>query len=259
VGDVTLDELKTQLEARFGAWPMTRDMPGRKDFSATPPAPSPRIILVDRPQSPQSMIYAGMVLKGKGSDDFVDLLAADDILGSGMLGRLNVDLRETKGWSYGVGSLIDRNEQNAAYIVVAPVQADRTGDSIAAIRQDISDFLGPKGITPEELDRTVNGSIRELPGGYETSGAVLSQMQRDALFGRPFDYVEGLAARYKGQTAATLDAAARTAIDPNKMIWVVVGDVSVVGPQLAKLGLPIEITLPKTSNDSAAAPVAAAH
>ncbi|MFO1259607.1 MAG: pitrilysin family protein [Sphingomonadaceae bacterium] len=258
VGDVTLDELKTQLEARFGAWPMTRDMPGRKDFSATPPAPSPRIILVDRPQSPQSMIYAGMVLKGKGSDDFVDLLAANDILGSGMLGRLNVDLRETKGWSYGVGSLIDRNEQNAAYIVVAPVQADRTGDSIAAIRQDISDFLGPKGITPEELDRTVNGSIRELPGGYETSGAVLSQMQRDALFGRPFDYVEGLAARYKGQTAATLDAAARAAIDPNKMIWVVVGDKSVVMPQLAKLGLPVEISAP-ASNDSAAAPVAAAH
>lgn len=258
VGDVTLDELKTQLEARFGAWPMTRDMPGRKDFSTAVPAPSPRIILVDRPQSPQSMIYAGMVLKGKGSDDFVDLLAANDILGSGMLGRLNVDLRETKGWSYGVGSLIDRNEQNAAYIVVAPVQADRTGDSIAAIRQDISDFLGLKGITPEELDRTVNGSIRELPGGYETSGAVLSQMQRDALFGRPFDYVEGLAARYKGQTAATLDAAARAAIDPSKMIWVVVGDKSVVMPQLAKLGLSVEISTP-ASNDSVAAPVAAAH
>jgi zinc protease len=258
VGDVTLDELKTQLEDRFGAWPMTRDMPGRKDFSAAVPAPSPRIILVDRPQSPQSMIYAGMVLKGKGSDDMLDLVAANDILGGSMLARINVDLRETKNWSYGAWSLIDRNEQNVAYVVVAPVQADKTGDSIAAIRQDISDFLGPKGITPQELDRTVNGSIRELPGGYETSGAVLSQMQRDALFGRPFDYVEGLAARYKGQTAATLDAAARAAIDPNKMIWVVVGDKNVVMPQLAKLGLSVEISTP-TSNDSAPAPAAAAH
>lgn len=258
VGDVTLADLKAHLEARFGAWPMTRDMPGRKDFSATPPAPRPRIILVDRPQSPQSMIYAGMVLKGKGSDDMLDLISANDILGGGMLARINVDLRETKGWSYGAWSLIDRNEQNVAYIVVAPVQADRTGDSIAAIQQNISDFLGPKGITPQELDRTVNGSIRELPGGYETSGAVLSQMQRDALFGRPFDYVEGLAARYRGQTAATLDAAARAAIDPNKMIWVVVGDKSIVMPELAKLGLPVEVSTP-VSNESAAASAAAAH
>ncbi len=258
VGDITLADLRAQLEARFGTWPMTRDMPGKKDFSAPVPAPSPRIILVDRPQSPQSMIYAGMVLKGKGSDDMLDLISANDILGGGMLARINVNLRETKGWSYGAWSLIDRNEQNVAYIVVAPVQADKTGDSIAAIRQDISDFLGPKGITPQELDRTVNGSIRELPGGYETSGAVLAQMQRDALFGRPFDYVEGLAARYKAQTAATLDAAARAAINPDKMIWVVVGDNAVVMPQLAKLGLPVEISTP-ASNESAAAPSAAAH
>jgi zinc protease len=257
VGDISLADLTAQLEARFGAWPMTRDMPGRKNFGATVPIPSPRIILVDRPQSPQSMIYAGMVLKGKGSDDMLDLIAANDILGGGMLARINVDLRETRGWSYGAWSLVDRNEQNVAYIVVAPVQADKTGDSIAAIRQDISDFLGPKGITAEELERTVNGSIRELPGGYETSGAVLSQMQRDALLGRPFDYVEGLAARYKAQTGPALDAAARAAIDPNRMIWVVVGDKSVVMPQLAKLGLPVEIS--PIANDSTGAPARAAQ
>jgi predicted Zn-dependent peptidase len=174
-----------------------------------------------------------------------------------MLARINVDLRETRGWSYGAWSLVDRNEQNVAYIVVAPVQADKTGDSIAAIRQDISDFLGPKGITAEELERTVNGSIRELPGGYETSGAVLSQMQRDALLGRPFDYVEGLAARYRAQTGPALDAAARAAIDPNRMIWVVVGDKSVVMPQLAKLGLPVEIS--PIANDSTGAPARAAQ
>lgn len=257
VGDVTLAELKAQLEARFGAWPMTRDMPGTKDFSAPLPAPRPRIILVDRPQSPQSMIYGGMILKGKGSDDMLDLIAANEVLGGNFLARINMDLRETKGWSYGAWSLIDRNEHNAAYVIVAPVQADRTGESIAAIRQDIADFLGPKGISAEELERTVNGSIRELPGGYETSNAVLAQMQKDALFGRPFDFVEGLMTRYTGQTAATLDAAARAAISPGNILWVVVGDKAVVMPQLAKLGLPVE-TVSSPTNESPDAPKAAA-
>lgn len=241
VGDTTIDALKAELEKRFTAWPMTRDLPGRKDFSMAIPTPSPRIILVDRPQSPQSMIYAGEVLKGKGSDDLIDLLAANEVLGGGILSRINVDLREKKNWSYGAYSLLDRNQENVAYVVVAPVQADKTGESIAAIQSDIADFMGAKGVSPEELARTVNGSIRELPGGYEVSDAVLGQMQRDALFGRPFDYVEGLAARYRGQTSEVLDKAAREAIDPAKIIWVVVGDKDIVAPQLKGLGLPVEI------------------
>lgn len=241
VGDIDLQTLKKDLEARFAAWPMTRDMPGRKDFSIAPPPAQGRIVLVDRPQSPQSVIYAGQVLKGRGSDDQLDLLAANDILGGNFLSRINMDLRETKGWSYGVRSVVSRNENAVAFAVVAPVQADRTGDSIAAIRDDLTHFLSDRGVTAEELQRTANGSIRELPGSYETSSAVLGQMQTDALFGRPFDYVEGLSARYKAQTAAGLDSAARTAIDPATMTWVVVGDKAVVLPQVEKLGLPVTV------------------
>ncbi|MDQ4421352.1 pitrilysin family protein [Sphingobium sp. DEHP117] len=258
VGDITLADLTAQLESRFGPWPMTRDLPGKKDFSAAPPAARPRIILVDRPQSPQSMIYGGMILPGKGRDDITDLVAANDILGGNFLARINMDLRESKGWSYGAYSVVERNAENIAYVVVAPVQADKTGESIAALRTNITDFLGGKGITSAELERTVNGSIRELPGGYETSGTVLSQMQRDALLGRPFDYVESLATRYKAQTAPALDAAARAAINPASLFWVVVGDKAVVMPQLAKLGLPVEIA-PGQPNDSGSAPAPAAH
>ena len=254
VGNTTLPQLKAELEKRFTAWPATRNMPGRKNFDIAPPPPAPRIVLVDRPQSPQSTIYAGHLLKGKGGDDLVDLLAANDILGGNFLSRINMDLRETKGWSYGAGSKVDRNEESVAYILAAPVQADRTGESIAAIRADIAAFLGEKGVTPAELERTVNGSIRELPGGFETSSAVLSEMQRDALFDRPFDYVEGLADKYQAQTAAALDQAARTAIDPARLTWVIVGDKAVVLPQLKALGLPVEvIASPDDVKETAAA------
>lgn len=241
VGNSSLKELIPLLEARLGAWKMTRDLPGTKDFAKDTPAPQPRIVLIDRPQSPQSMIVAGALLNAKGRDDMVDLIAANDILGGNFLSRINMDLRETKGWSYGVNARVERNAERAAYIVTAPVQADRTGDAIVALQDQFRSFLTDKGVTNEELARTVNGSIRELPGNFETSADVLGEMQRAVLYNRPFDYVETLAGRYRAQSAASLDAVARTMIDPAKFVWVVVGDAATVLPQLQKTGLPVSM------------------
>ena len=133
----------------------------------------------------------------------------------------------------------------APYIVNAPVQADRTGDAIRALSQDIRAFLGPKGVTDEELGRTITNLISQLPGQFETSGAVLSAMQSNALYGRPDNYYELLGDKYRAQTTATLDAALRGALDPNGFVWVVVGDAATVRPQLAKLGMPIEVMEPR--------------
>ena len=101
-------------------------------------------------------------------------------------------------------------------------------------------FLTSKGVTPEELERTINGSIRELPGSFETSDDVLRGMQQNDMYGRPDNYYETLASRYRGLKASDLDAAARQTLDPSKLVWVVVGDASKVRPQLDKLGLPVE-------------------
>ncbi|CAN5273174.1 pitrilysin family protein [soil metagenome] len=241
VGDTTLEALKPLLEQRFGLWRMTRDLPGKKDFDVATPAAQPRIVLVDRPQSPQSMIYGGELLNAKGTDDLITFLQANDIVGGNFLSRINMDLRETKGWSYGVFSTINRFQGQVPFIVVAPVQADKTGASIAALKQQMGDFLTTKGITPAELTRTINGSVRELPGSFETSADVLAEMQRDVLYKRPFDYVETLAERYRALTAPELDGAIRKAIDPAKLTWVVVGDKAKVLPQLKDLGLPITV------------------
>ena len=248
VGDTTLDALKPMLEERFGIWRLTRDLPGTKDFNVPVPPGKSQIVLVDRPQSPQSMIYAGELLNAKGTDDLVDFLQANDIVGGNFLSRINMDLRETKGWSYGVGSTINRFQGQIPYIVVAPVQADKTGPSIAVLKQQITDFLTTKGVTAAELQRTINGSIRELPGSFETSADVLGEMQRDVLYKRSFDFVETLADRYKTLTAPELEAVARKMIDPAKLTWVVVGDKAKVLPQLKELGMPITVV------DSSGAP-----
>lgn len=240
VGDTSLAEMVPLLEARFGAWTPPAMPKGSKNFDQPIPAAKPRIVLVDRPQSPQSMILAGEILPGTGTDDLTILLAANDVLGGNFLSRMNMDLRETKGWAYGVQGFIRRAENRSPYFVFAPVQADRTGDSVAALREQMRLFLTTKGVTPEELTRTMNGSIRELPGSFETSAAVLGAIQGNALYKRPDNYQETLASRYRAMTAAELDQAARAAINPDNMVWVVVGDAAKVRPQLDKLGLPVE-------------------
>jgi zinc protease len=241
VGDTTLDALKPLLETTFGNWAEDRRAKPAKSFTAPIPAPTNKIYLVDRPGSGQSVILGGQVLKQKGRDDLVDLRQANDVLGGSFLSRLNTDLRETKGWSYGVGSQVRNVEDRTSFAIQAPVQADRTGDSIVALIAQIRDFLGSKGTTAAELERTTNGSIRELPGAFETSDAVLGSVQRIIWLGRPDDYYERLPARYRTMTAAQFDAAAKANIDLSKMTWLVVGDAKSVKPQLDKIGLPVEI------------------
>jgi len=241
VADIPLDRLLPMLEARFGTWQPPSSPRGAKSFAVARPAPRQRVILIDRPGSPQSVITGGVITPLKGKDDLDDIYSANDILGGNFLSRMNMDLRETKGWSYGVGSNFQRRLEAVPFVISAPVQADRTGDSLAALMSDMQDFLGPKGVAPNELERTTRNNVRSLPGRFETSGAVLTGMQANILYGRPDNYYETLADIYRAQTAARLDAAARAAINPRDIVWVVVGEAAKVQPQLAKLGIPVEV------------------
>jgi predicted Zn-dependent peptidase len=242
VSDRPLSEVQPLLEARFGHWAAPAVAKGVKDFSAPTPRPaSPRILLVNRPGSPQSTILGAELLPLDPKGDIVPFDTANEILGGTFLSRLNMDLRETKGWSYGVNGDASVLEHAVPYSVTAPVQADRTGDSLAELNSQISEFLTTKGVTPDELKLTVENSINRLPGQFETSGAVLSAMMNMDVLGRPDDYYETLPGKYRAQTQASLDQAARAALDPKGFVWIVVGDAATVKPQLEKLGMPIEV------------------
>jgi zinc protease len=241
VGDTTLAEVTALLEKAFGNWAAPSSPAGTKSFAAAVPKAKKRIILVDRPKSPQSVILAGQVLDAKGTDDLVTLLAANEIYGGNFLARINMNLRETKGWSYGVRSGVNLNVESVPFIITAPVQSDKTGDSMKELIGDLTAFLGPKGTTEEELVRTVNGNVRRLPGSFETTNAVFGGVNTILNFGRPDDYYEQLPAKYAAMKASDIDAAGRAKLDPNKLLWVVVGDASVVKAQLDALGMPVEV------------------
>ena len=240
VSDKPLAELKPMLDARFGEWTAPTVAKGSKSFAAPLPEPTPRIVLIDRPQSPQSLIIGGVVLPVTGKDDLVAFNAANEVIGNGFLSRINQDIRETRGWSYGLNGRITLAEQRSPYLVTAPVQSNRTGESIAVLIQQYKDFLSAKGVTEAERERTINGNVRQLPGGFETSAAVLNALRTNALYGRPDNYWETLGPRYEALSAADMDAAARRVIKDAEFVWVVVGDAKVVKPQLESLGLPVE-------------------
>jgi predicted Zn-dependent peptidase len=240
-----LNQLVPLLEARFGNWQPPSVPRGVKQFNAPVPAPRPRIIIIDRPQSPQSVILAGQILPAEGTQDLLNLTAANEALGGSFLSRINMELRERRGWSYGARGSANLFEHQVPYIIQAPVQADRTGDSIAAAIEMVRGFLGPNGVTAEELNRIQLGNTRQLAGQFETSPAVLGALRSNALYRRPDNYWETIADRYRGMTSQVLDQTARRYIDPSKFVWVVVGDAQRIRPQLERLGMPIEVMQPR--------------
>jgi predicted Zn-dependent peptidase len=187
------------------------------------------------------MILGGEVIGAKGIDDTVTLRTANDVLGGDFLSRMNTNLRETKGWSYGVSSFINDRAEKLMFAIYAPVQTDQTGPSIRELQGEMARYLGPKGTTPEETALATQGSARELPGAFETSGAVLDGIAKIETYKRPDTYFAALPARYRAMTPADLDAAARATVDPARLVWVVVGDAAKVKPQLDGLGLPVEV------------------
>lgn len=241
-GDITMAELLPLLEKAFGDWQAPATPKPVKNLAAAIPAPRPRVVLIDRPNSPQSVIVAGRVLPMTGTTPNMEALdLANEVLGGGFLSRLNSDLREDKGWSYGSYSGVRSPVGPRSFSIAAPVQADRTGDSIKAIVANMKAFPTARPVDAEEYNRATEGNIRALPNRFESNADVLGAIATNDILGRPDDYYATLATRYRALDAKAIDAAAARWLQPDGLTFVVVGDRKLVEPQLRRVGLPVEI------------------
>ncbi|MEM6913479.1 MAG: pitrilysin family protein, partial [Pseudomonadota bacterium] len=236
VGDTTLADIQPLLEKTFGRWAMDGSAPVKNITSVEPT--QPRVVLVDRPGSPQSFLLAGHVAPPTGVPNTVEIDAMNDILGGNFISRLNLNLREEKGWSYGVRSLLPGAKGQRPFIVYAPVQTDKTSESIAEIMQEIRGLIDSDPATNEELNPVILDSVRSLPGLFETSGSVLSSLLSSGRFGRPFNYPETLPARYRDLNTDDVAAAANEVLKPDAMVWLIVGDAELIrdGVEAAGIG-----------------------
>ena len=240
VGDVTMPELLTALEASFGSWRAPSGPAPAKTVGLPAPAPQPRLVVVDRPNSPSSYLMMGRVSPLTGfapGMEAIDL--AGEVVGNGFLSRLNADLREDKGWTYGVRASIPGAVGQRTLTVQTQVQADRTADSIRAILDQLTAFPATRPVDEVELQRVTEGNVRGLPNRFETNAQVLGALLANQLYRRDDRYQARLPELYRAVDAAAINSAAQEYLQPTDFTIVVVGDRSVIDPQLGGLGMDV--------------------
>jgi predicted Zn-dependent peptidase len=225
-GDTTMGAILPLLEKHFGSWQAPASPRPALDVPAVAQSAQPRVYLIDRKEAPQTLILAGLLAPSTMAPNATEIGTMNAILGGSFTSRINMNLREDKHWSYGAGISLSGARGQRPWFVYAPVQTDKTGESIAEIQREIAEYLGDKPATAEEIDKIKARDVRSLPGAYETIGAVQGALRGILQFDRPDDWVQGSKARVEGQSAEGIQAAAREVIRPDSLTWVVVGDLS---------------------------------
>ncbi len=236
-GDTTMEEILPLLNEYFGNWEDVRSAVPKKSIAEAPLPDSTRVFLINKPEAPQSLILAGHVAPPTGVDNDLAIQIMNDAIGGHFVSRLNMNLREDKGWAYGVRTLLGNARGQRPWMVYAPVQTDRTVDSIAEILTEFDAFLSERPPTAAELDRDVKNSVRSLPGQYETTAAVLGTLLSNARFDRPDDYVTTLKDGYQSLTVAELETAAKEVMHPDALTWVIVGDLEEIEAPIREMNL----------------------
>ena len=235
VGDTTLAEITPKLQALFQAWE-SGDCPTKNIGQVENPSKS-TVYLMDRPGSIQSIIFAGMIAPPKSNPQEIAIETMNNILGGTFTSRINMNLREDKHWSYGARTTLVPARGQRPYIVSAPVQTDKTKESVAEVDKELRGILGQRPITPEELGKAQKELTLKLAGSWETTRRVAGSIGEMVRFGLPEDYFKAFPGKVLALALPDLNQAAQTIVQPDRVIWVVVGDRAKIESGLRELGL----------------------
>ncbi|MFW5973471.1 MAG: M16 family metallopeptidase, partial [Bacteroidota bacterium] len=234
-GDITLEEIVPHIEERFAGWQQA-DVP-TKNVAEAPEIDQPTVYLLDRPGSQQSVIFAGNIAPPKSDPNEVAISAMNTVLGGSFTSRINMNLREDKGWSYGARSLVVDAQGPRMFIAYAPVQSDKTMESVAEMRKEVQQILDDQPVTAGELARAQNNLTLTLPGRWETLSSVASSVSEIVQYGLPHDFYETYAGTVRALVLDDMEVAAQTTVRPEDMVWIVVGDREKVEPGLRELNV----------------------
>ena len=241
VGDVSMEEIQPELERAFGGWRAPAAETPVKNIAPVARPAQGKVIIVDKPGSPQSLILAGHAAPPSDAPNNVAITAMNDIIGGQFTARINMNLREDKGWAYGAYTFLPGARGQRPFMVYAPVETGRTSDSLEELVRELNAFKADRPATAREIERAVFGNTRSLPGAFETSDDVLASLISSARFGR-WDYPAGLTAQVSALDAGDIASAADEVIHPESLIWIIVGDREKIEGSIRALDLgPIEV------------------
>jgi zinc protease len=239
VGDVTVPEAKKLAEEYFGKWT------GTASAAVTlPPAPTPgptHIVIVDKPGAPQTALEAFGVGVPANSPDLQTLQVMNYVLGGSFASRINMNLREVHGYTYGANSGYQSYRAGGPFVAGGLVKTDVTGPAATQLMYEIKRFPDNPP-TEAELNEAKIANVQSLPGRFETSGAIAGSMTSIFLYDRPLNYYATLPAKYAAVTAADVQRVAKEDVHPDQLIIVAAGDRAKIEPGLkdANLG-PVEV------------------
>jgi zinc protease len=236
VGDTTMADIKPKLEAEFGDW-------GRAEGEASPTPERARpaqdkVYIVDRPGSVQSVIRVSAPLPAAeqpGSD--FPAMALNGLFGGNFTSRINMNLREAKGWSYGARTSISGGEGPRQFVLSAPVQTDATKGALSEIRRELREIVGARPPSVDELQAAKNSAVLGLASRWETGAAVAQSLSSIVADNLPPDYFKRYAARFNAVTPQQVADEAREVIGQGGLVWVVVGDRSKIEADVRSLNL----------------------
>jgi len=237
VGDITLEEAKAALGTTFGDWAAPATAVPTKNIAEVPLAEKGRVIIMDKPGSPQSLILAGHLFPATGDANYLTHEMATNILGGEFTSRVNMNLREDKGWAYGAYVFTTDARGQRMLLVYAPVQTDKTKDSLLELGKEFTGYLGGDPARQDELSRIVVNRVNSMPGQYETAGSVLNSLLSNNRFGRSNDYVPSLKGKYENLGIDSIKAQAQQHFQPGKLVWLIVGDRTQIEADIRELGL----------------------
>ncbi|ATZ74107.1 peptidase M16 [Idiomarina sp. X4] len=237
VGDTTVEQAKLLLEEQFASWQSPATPKPEKTLDASAASNDSRVFLINKPGTPQSLIIAGQLAPSGQVDNADTIDVMNTILGGSFTSRLNMNLREDKGWSYGARSIWLDNEGPGLLMALAPVQTDKTQESIQEIVKEFTQYEGDKPATDDELAKVKANKTAKLPGAYETKGALLSGLISTFNKGKDVEYLESYGQRINAITLDDIQESADNVLTPNAMTWVIVGDLAEIEDKVRELNL----------------------
>jgi zinc protease len=233
VGDVKPATIMTKLERAFGAW-VKGDVP-TVDIPAAGNRAQGGIYIVDRPGSAQSVINIGQVGVARSTPDYFPLLVLNTMLGGQFVSRVNLNLREDKGYTYGARTSFDYRRGAGPFSASAGVFTNVTKESVAEFMKELRGVRGDIPITEKELEFSKQAIIRGFPRGFETPNQMANRLSDVVLYGLPDDYFNSYIQKVQAVTLGDVRRVANEHLDPARMAIVVVGDRKVIEPGLRSL------------------------
>ena len=234
VGDTTPDAVVAILESALRDW-----KPGSPVTRTVPEAPSNKpvtVYLVDKPGAAQSILAVGQVGVARNTPDYFPLTIMNAILGGQFSSRINLNLREAKGYTYGARSSFTFNQGPGPFEAGAPVKTEDTKPALIELIKELTDITGPRPATAEELAFAKDRVVKGFPSRFEAIAGVARTLAEIVIYDLPADYFTTYRAKVDAVTAADVHRVARKYLNPEQMTILIVGDRKKVEPELK--GLP---------------------